>query len=155
MALVAVLLFLPQVMFIPLLQDAINRRTQTRIKTVRELGIDIMKETAESADKRESGYRRRVRRVFELNMQIYRRKFGMNFLMNVLYHFGVIGILFVGGWLLIQGRTEVGTLVAFISGLNRMNDPWGDLVNYFRDLTNAAVKFRMIERVFDGSKAGK
>ena len=82
-------------------------------------------------------------------MQIFRRKFGMNFLMNVLYHFGVIGILFVGGWLLIQGRTEVGTLVAFISGLNRMNDPWGDLVNYFRDLTNAAVKFRMIERVLD------
>ena len=51
----------------------------------------------------------------------------MNFLMNLLYTLGVIGILAVGGWLLLQGRTEVGTIVAFISGLGRMNGPWGEL----------------------------
>lgn len=50
---------------------------------------------------------------------------------------------------MIQGRTEVGTVVAFISGLNRVNDPWGDLVNYFRDMTNARVKFRLIAAVLD------
>ena len=64
----------------------------------------------------------------------------MNFLMNLLYTLGVIGILAVGGWLLLQGRTEVGTIVAFISGLGRMNGPWGELVNYFRDLTNAGLE---------------
>ena len=55
----------------------------------------------------------------------------------------------VGGWLLLHGKTEVGTVVAFISGLNRMNDPWGDLVNYFRDLTNAGVKYQMIAQALD------
>jgi hypothetical protein len=25
-----------------------------------------------------------------------------------------------------------------------MNDPWRDLVNYFRELTNAGLKYRMI-----------
>ena len=34
--------------------------------------------------------------------------------------------------LLLQGRTEVGTIVAFIFGLTQMNDPWRGLVNYFR-----------------------
>jgi ABC-type multidrug transport system fused ATPase/permease subunit len=82
-------------------------------------------------------------------MQIFRRKFGMNFLMNLLHHLGIIGILSVGGWLLLHGQTEVGTVVAFISGLNRMNDPWGDLVNYFREMTNAGVKFRMIAQALD------
>jgi ABC-type bacteriocin/lantibiotic exporter with double-glycine peptidase domain len=77
-------------------------------------------------------------------MEIYVRKYGMNFLMNLLYTLGVIGILAVGGWLLLEGKTEVGTIVAFISGLARMNGPWGELVNYFRDLTNAGLKFRMI-----------
>jgi ABC-type bacteriocin/lantibiotic exporter with double-glycine peptidase domain len=57
---------------------------------------------------------------------------------------GIIGILAVGAWLLLQGRTDVGTIVAFISGLALMNDPWRDLVNYFRDLTNAGLKYRMI-----------
>jgi ABC-type bacteriocin/lantibiotic exporter with double-glycine peptidase domain len=71
----------------------------------------------------------------------------MNFLMNLFYHLGLVGILLVGSWQVIRGETEIGTVVAFLSGLNRMNDPWGDLVNYFRDLTNAAVKYRLITRV--------
>ena len=77
-------------------------------------------------------------------MQIFARKFGMTFAMNLLYTLGVIGILVVGAWLVLHGRTEVGTIVAFISGLGRMNDPWRDLVNYFRDVTNAGLKYRMI-----------
>ena len=64
--------------------------------------------------------------------------------MNFMYHLGVIGILSVGSWLLLQGKTELGTIVAFISGLNRMNDPWGDLVDFFRGLSNAGVRFRLI-----------
>jgi len=49
-------------------------------------------------------------------MQIFRRKFSMTFLMNLMYHLGTIGILTVGSWLVLQGKTEVGTIVAFISG---------------------------------------
>jgi ABC-type multidrug transport system fused ATPase/permease subunit len=145
MALVAILLFCPQVLFIPFLQEAINRRTKRRIETLRALSADIVSEATDPGEARkETTYRRRVGEVYRLNIAIFRRKFGMNFLMNLLHHLGVIGILSVGGWLLIRGKTEAGTVVAFISGLNRMNDPWGDLVNYFRDLTNAGVKYRMI-----------
>lgn len=155
MALVALGLFVPQMLFIPLLQDAINRRTKKRIKTLRRMSVDIVEESNDPGADRELSFRLRVHRVYALNMQIFRRKFGMNFLMNLFYHFGVIGILFIGSWFVIQGRTEIGTVVAFISGLNRMNDPWGDLVNYFRDLTNAAVKYRLIARVLDtGGAAG-
>jgi ABC-type multidrug transport system fused ATPase/permease subunit len=155
MAFVALALFVPQMLFIPLLQDAINRRTQRRIKTLRRLSVDIVEEAADPHSANERTFRRRVRRVYDLNMQIFRRKFGMNFLMNLFYHFGVIGILFVGSWFVIEGETEIGTVVAFISGLNRMNDPWGDLVNYFRDLTNAAVKYRLICRVLDSGSAAR
>ena len=104
----------------------------------------IVDEAAERATREEETYRHRVRDVYQLNMQIFRRKFSMNFLMNLLHHLGIIGILSVSGWLLLHGETELGTVVAFISGLNRMNDPWGDLVNYFRDVTNAGVKFELI-----------
>ena len=89
-------------------------------------------------------FRRRIGFVYLLNVQIFVRKFGINFLMNLLYSLGVIGILAVGGWLVAHDQTEVGTIVAFISGLNRMNAPWRDLVNWFRDLTNAGTKYRLI-----------
>ncbi|MDR6292924.1 ABC-type bacteriocin/lantibiotic exporter with double-glycine peptidase domain [Inquilinus ginsengisoli] len=147
MALVAVVLFFPQFLFIPFLQKAINRRTESRIKVLRALSVEIVDEAADRRGPRKAGtYRRRVGEIYKLNMQIFRRKFGMNFLMNLLHQLGVIGILFVGGWFVIQGRTEVGTVVAFISGLTRVNDPWGDLVNYFRDMTNARVKYRLIAK---------
>lgn len=145
MAAVAVLLFFPQFLFIPFLQKAINQRTERRIKVLRRLSIEIVDEAADRRGPREDGrYRRQVDDIYRLNMQIFRRKFGMNFLMNLLHQLGVIGILFVGGWFVLQGRTEIGTVVAFISGLNRVNDPWGDLVNYFRDMTNARVKYKLI-----------
>jgi len=151
MALVAILIFLPQFLFIPFLQNAINLRTKRRIKKLRAMSVDIVNDqAAHEATRAKRTFRQRIRDVYRLNMQIYVRKYGMNFLMNLLYTLGVIGILGVGGWLLLQGRTEVGTIVAFISGLSRMNGPWGELVNYFRDLTNAGLKFRMIESALDG-----
>jgi len=73
----------------------------------------------------------------------------MNFLINLLYHFSTVGILFVGGWFVMQDRIEVGTVVAFISGLTKVNDPWNDLVTFFRDMTNARVKYRLIAGVLN------
>ena len=156
MALVAFLIFCPQMLFIPLLQAAINRRTKRRIETMRALSVDIVDEAADRAGVRtHQTFLRRIADVYRLNMQIFVRKYGMNFLMNLLHQVGVIGILAVGGWLVLQGKTEVGTIVAFISGLSRMNDPWNDLVDFFRNLTNTGLKFRMITAELDKQGAAR
>jgi ABC-type bacteriocin/lantibiotic exporter with double-glycine peptidase domain len=145
LALVAIVLFCPQFLFIPLLQEAINKRTEARIKIMRAVSVDIVNEAAERTGVREEKtFRQRVGEVYRLKMEIFYRKFGMNFLMNLFQQLGTIGIFAIGSWLLLQGKTEMGTIVAFISGINQMNDPWGDLVDYFRDLTNAGVKYRLI-----------
>ncbi|HWD57784.1 MAG TPA: ABC transporter ATP-binding protein [Stellaceae bacterium] len=150
MALVALALFVPQCLVVPIVQNAINRRTEARIQVMRRLSGDIVAETAEGVLERESrGYRQRVGNIYALNMQIYRRKYAMNCLINLLYHLGTVGILFVGGWFVMQGKTEVGTVVAFISGLTKVNDPWNDLVTFFRDMTNARVKYQLIAKVLD------
>jgi ABC-type bacteriocin/lantibiotic exporter with double-glycine peptidase domain len=156
MALVALVLFVPQCAFVPLVQKAINRRTEARIQVMRNLSTEIVTETAAGVLEREtSSYRRRVRDIYALNMQIYRRKYAMNFLINLLYHLGTVGILFVGGWFVMLGKTEVGTVVAFISGLTKVNDPWNDLVVFFRDMTNARVKYRLIARALDDQDPGE
>ena len=155
MALVALALFVPQIFFIPVLQGAINRRTAKRITTVRALAVDIVDRSNGEAEQREKTYRSRVRDVYRLNMQIYRRKFSMTFLMNLLYQLGNIGVLAIGGWFLLRGETEVGTVVAFVSGLARTNDPWNDLVDFFRNLANAGVKYALIARVFEKGGAGR
>ena len=156
MALVALALFVPQCAFVPVVQKAINKRTEARIQVMRDLSADIVAETAEGVPEREvRSYRRRVREIYRLNLQIYRRKYGMNFLINLLYHLGTVGILFVGGWFVMQGKTEIGTVVAFISGLAKVNDPWNDLVVFFRDMTNARVKYRLIAKALDDQDPGE
>ncbi len=148
MALVCLLVFAPQFVFVPLMQATINRRTKSRIKIVREVSTGIVNggAAAEEAVSFET-YAAHADRIYEIDMRIFRLKFTMNFLMNLLRHLAIVGILFVGGWFVVQGRTEIGTVVAFISGLDSINEPWGDLVNYFREMTSARVKYRQISRV--------
>jgi ABC-type bacteriocin/lantibiotic exporter with double-glycine peptidase domain len=155
MALVAMALFVPQCFFVPMVQNAINRLTVSRINVMRRLSADIVAGTAEGVLEREGrSYTQRVRNIYAFNIQIYWRKYSMNFLINLLYHLGTVGILFVGGWFVMQGRTEIGTVVAFISGLTKVNDPWNDLVTFFRDMTNARVKYRLIAKVLDDNDPG-
>jgi ABC-type multidrug transport system fused ATPase/permease subunit len=68
----------------------------------------------------------------------------MNFLMNFMRQLGICGILGLGGWFVVNGQTEVGTVVAFLSGLAEINDPWGDLVTWFRNMRVASAKYRLI-----------
>ena len=49
--------------------------------------------------------------------------------MNLLFHLGYAGIFGLGGYYVIKGRIEIGTVVAFIAGLNKVSDPWGALVS--------------------------
>lgn len=156
MAVVALALFVPQCAFVPLVQNAINRRTASRIQVMRHLSADMVDETARGVLEREGrSYRQRVGHIYALNIQIYWRKYAMNFLINLLYHFGTVGILFVGGWFVMRGKTEIGTVVAFISGLTKVNDPWNDLVTFFRDMTNARVKYQLIAKVLDDQDPGE
>ena len=77
-------------------------------------------------------------------MGIFRLKFTMNFLMNLSTQFQIIGALLVGGWAVYTDQLEIGGVVAFISGIGRLTDPWGDLVNYFRNVNITQVEFRLM-----------
>ena len=139
LAALSFLVFAPQLVFVPLLQAAINRRVERRVLTMREVSDGIVREASPD------GYHeRRIDHVFSLHMGMYKLKFTMNFLMNLSHHSGVAGALALGGWYVLEGRIELGTVVAFISGLAKLNDPWGDLVNWFRDMTVNRVKYRLL-----------
>lgn len=139
LAALSFLVFAPQLVFVPLLQAAINRRVERRVLTMREVSEGIVREIAPQASQH-----RRIDDVFALHMSMFRLKFSMNFLMNLSHHVGVACALALGGWYVLRGHTELGTVVAFISGLAKLNDPWGDVVNWFRDMTVNRVKYRLL-----------
>jgi len=145
MAVVAFAVFTPQLVFVPLMQRAINRRVGTRIRVLRQISAGIIGEPGGGADAG-SPQDGRIQSVFALNMGILELKFSMNFLMNMMHHIGLAAILALGGYYVVTGKTEIGTVVAFVSGLAQVNDPWGDLVNWYRDLKVTQTKYDLIVR---------
>ena len=139
MGLLSLAFLAPQMVFVPLMQRAINRRAADRIKTVRDVSTDmIVTGTAIDAQ---------IERIFSLNMGIYKIKYSMNLLMNLMHYFAVAVALGIGGWFAVAGRIEVGTVVAVVAGLGKLNDPWGDLVSWGREFSVVSVKYRLFADV--------
>jgi len=137
-------IFLPQPVFVPLLQRAINQRSGARVQVLRQLGIGVIDQTGDP-----HAEDMRIEHIFELDMGIFRLKFTMNFLMNLSNHLQIVAALPLGGWCVYTERLEIGGVVAFISAIGRLNDPWGDLVNYFRDPNVTRVKYRLLVDAVD------
>lgn len=140
MGVAALALFVPQLVFVPLMQQAMNRRTGARVWLLRQLGAGVI----DGGNGSDAIGAARVERVFRLDMGIFKFKFTMNFLMNLCSHLQVIAALLIGGWWVLHDELQIGGVVAFISGVGRLNDPWGDLVNYFREFSLTRVKYRLL-----------
>ena len=107
MALTAFGIFIPQLVFVPLLQAAVNRRTGARIQVLRRLGIAMIAGAGGMDDESSRTDDRRIEQAFALDMGIFKLKFSMNFLMNVCNHLQIISALLVGGWWVYTSGTNL------------------------------------------------
>ena len=141
-ALVSLVFFVPQLIFVPLLQRLVNRRARRKVELVREVGELIV----ETAAARDTTYEDRLQRIYRVRLQYYALKFLIKFLNNLLNHLAPLAVLMVGGWLVIEGDTTVGVVVAFISGFTRLADPSRQLLAYYRLAAETSVQYRLITR---------
>jgi ABC-type multidrug transport system fused ATPase/permease subunit len=145
MALATFFVISPQLVLVPLIQLSINRRVQKRVTTLRAASAALV---GEEEDEHETSRQdARFEKVFTFNMGIFKLKYSLNFVMNLTHHLAAATILGLGGWYVINGQTEVGTVVAFVSGLSTIHDPWGDLVTWFQDFMVTSAKYDLIAGV--------
>lgn len=144
-AILAVVIYLPQALIVPITQYTINRLARLRIVNVRSLGRLCAAATSNRFGRLGSATGASIiKRIYRLRIAIYLRKYALAALGNFLDSLGAIIVLTIGGYLVIQGATQVGTLLVFISGLNKIADPWDELVNFYRSVSNTAVAYDMI-----------
>ena len=62
---------------------------------------------------------RTIRAIFSNRIRFNALKFGLKALLNAVNAMGPLMVLVVGGYLVIQGQTTIGTVVAFVSGFDR------------------------------------
>ena len=144
-AALALLLYLPELVIVPLQQRTINRLGRLHTRIVRRLGIHLVREELAARSRAAvDGFDTLVDRAFDARLATYQLKYGLTFLGNLLDALGPLAVLGFGGWLVTQGQTSVGALLVFITGFQKVGDPLDQLMTFYRTTQNALVTYGLI-----------
>lgn len=157
MALAAVSLYPLQLYLIPRLQRRVNALAKERVARVRRLS-DRIGETvagvqeihAHNAARRElATFSRELGGIYDVRLRIYVWKFVIKFLNNSINQLGPFCYYAIGGWLAIEGRLDVGTLLAAVAAHKELAAPWKELLNFYQRQQDARIKFEQVVMQFD------
>ena len=159
MALVSMVLFPIQMVFIRRLQRRVTALSRERVRMVRGLS-DRIQEAAgglqeiyanDTAAYEADRFGHQLQRIFRVRLNIYNLKYLIKWINNFLEKFGQFVLLLVGGWLIINHPEafNLGILVAFLQAYGQLNEPWRELINFFQLKENARVKHEQVIANFD------
>ncbi|MEI5681773.1 ABC transporter ATP-binding protein [Mesorhizobium sp. CCNWLW179-1] len=134
---------IPQFVIVRYLQRRLNALVERQVKLVRKLG-DQAVDTSSSAPEMLHAASQTIATIFKNRMEAYLLKFGLKTLLNIANSLGSLAVLIVGGYLVIKGQTTIGTVVAFISGFQRLSDPMGDILDFYRTYSQTKIQYAMI-----------
>ncbi len=150
-AAVALGFFVPSVILVAIVQPRLNRLTGKKTKAQRSLGEAVLEDDqAPDGAAESSRIDRLIEKLYGLKIRIAGLKYGVKFANNLLGHLGPLSVLVVGGYLVIEGQTTLGTIVAFSSGYDKMSDPARELLNFYRRLAMMRVQYGLVREAADG-----
>src|SRR6516164_468978 len=145
---VVLLIAVPQLFVVPMIQRRLNVYVRERAHTLVRAGdmmVDPALHRGPSAGSLGSEISKAFETIYLARLHTFKLKFGLKFLISALQSVAVFVLLFAGGIMVLNGKTEIGIVVAFISGLDRVLEPWREMVAFLRSTSAARVQFDLIE----------
>jgi ABC-type bacteriocin/lantibiotic exporter with double-glycine peptidase domain len=133
----------PQAVIVLGIQSRINRRVRERVQSLRDASDRISESDLARVEEEVLAD---FRNMFETRRRIFLLKLSSKLALSAISAAGTVGILFLGGWLVLKGRSDVGTVVASVTGLTRIEGPWRELVSFFRSASTVQVQYAMLVR---------
>jgi ABC-type bacteriocin/lantibiotic exporter with double-glycine peptidase domain len=145
-AAIALALYSPQFIVVPILQSRMNRLAGQKALKVRELGNFIVDQAEEELLKQEppDAFTELTDAILRLRTRFLMTKNIMKTINNLLIAMGPFGVISYGGYLAIQGEIEVGVILAFVSGLERLGGPIRDLIGSYSSITDARMRYGIL-----------
>jgi len=150
LGLIALAVIVPQVVIVVVIQARINRAARARTRKLRDASDRL---SAGDLARIEAEVMADYDDILTIRLRIYALKLSTKFLQNLISAVGTAGILLLGGWFVLEGRTDTGTVVASLSGLTRLEGPWRELVAFYRQASITRVNYEMLVEAFVGSPA--
>ena len=142
---------LPQAIIVVALQRRINHQVRERVQALRDASSRIAAGGLQESDEAVGVD---FRRAYAARRRSFALKQGSKLALGAISAVGAALILLVGGSLVLDGRSDVGIVVASLTGLARIQAPWREFVAFFRSLGAVRVQYEMLGPALYGIAPG-
>jgi ABC-type multidrug transport system fused ATPase/permease subunit len=158
MAVISMALYPIAILVIPALQKRANAANKERVDTGRKMST-LISETISGIHEvhGNASFRLENRRygaiadkLFQVRVVWNLYKFAIKVSNNFFQNLGPFVLFLVGGYLAINGRFDLGALVAFLSANEKLYDPWKELMDFYQTYQDAKVSYVRIMEYFQG-----
>lgn len=154
LAAIGVVALMLEAIITPILQEKINQLSKQKIQAIRRAEDDVIGASAPVRGETIIKALGEIRLAYYLRLRMNFLKALLKIARNLIDHIADICVIAFGAWLIISGDTELGVIVAFLSALRQVRDPWGELVSFYRRLADAKIKYQLVRSAVSDTPLG-
>jgi len=149
----------PVALFIvPLVQRGVNTWNKRRVDSSNKMASRITESVSGiseihaqgSFQGEERSYNSIIERLLKIRIIWTLYRYGVKVTNNLFVGLGPVVVMLLGGYLLMQGETELGSIVAFLSAQEKLYDPWKELIDFYQTQQDASVRYQKVMQIFTG-----
>jgi len=146
-----------ELLVIPRLQKKTNQANRERVRLSRKLSgiigetVTGIHEVHGNASYHIEGdkFKNKAGELYRANIRMSLYRYGVKVANNLFQNIGPFFLFLVGGYLTINGRFDLGALVAFLSAYEKVYDPWKELMDFYQLLQDSTIRYRQVMDYFD------
>ncbi len=148
----------PVVVFlIPWLQKKTNRLNKQRVDQSRLVASQIAESITGVTEinvhgaypQEEQKFNGLVKALQAIRIKWSLLRFSIKTVNNYFVSLGPFVVFLFGGYLVMHGQLELGSMVAFLSAQEKLYDPWKELIEYYQVYQDARVRYHRVMQYFD------
>ena len=141
---VALAMIVPQVVIVVFSQRKVNTLLAERVRLLRgatdQFSADELKAVVDTVTADFDS-------IYGVRKRMFGWKLSSKFLLSAINGAGTVTVLMLGGYFVMQGATDVGTVVAATIGLERLRGPTMFMISYYREVSANRVKFELLREL--------
>jgi ABC-type multidrug transport system fused ATPase/permease subunit len=144
-------------LLVPVLQKRVNMYNRKRVDAGRKLSSKVGESVAGIDEIQANGAFSIESKKFENLVNNLRKiriiwnlyRYGVKAVNSLFTNFSRFFVFALGGYLALNGRLELGALVAFLSAQEKLYDPWKEMIRFYQAYQTATVTYSRTMEYFD------
>lgn len=157
LAAMSMVIYPATLLLLPLLQRRMNNANRRRINSTQAISgvigesIGGVQEIHGNASYRleDRKFGKFLDALYKSTFAVYAYKYGIKFHNNFFQSLGPFILFLVGGYMAIQGKMDIGAIVAFLSAYEKLYDPWKELMEFYQTFQDSRVRYTQVMSYYD------